>query len=203
MQHGASVVLGVAGVLLSEDPLTYHPACFADIDLRRYAARLDKLVTAPTPRPRLLAEFFRNGWIVLGKVDEADIPTQMFVKDPLTGGSVPFWPHQLFAGKRETDKTAGDVIDVVFLVRQDGNLCLHEVVSLAIAPEGAPDFPGTDQFKQREEFLSAIAVWRGDRDANRGILRHDETEVVGLQFAAAVDRCGGITIFVARLDADP
>ena len=126
----------------------------------------------------------------------------MLVVNELARGGVALGPHELVAGQREAHVAGGHIVDVALIVREDGNLGLEDIVAIGVAAEDAFDFPLSNQREDRGEILGAVTFRRGDRDADGGVLGHDETEIVALEIAAAIDGRGGLAVVVAALDAD-
>ena len=77
-----------------------------------------KFISTPTPLLSFAAKFLRHGFVVLKKVQQSNLISQMFSVNLLTFVRCSVWPFQVLSGQGETNESAGHVVDVVLSIRQ-------------------------------------------------------------------------------------
>ena len=138
VKNGPRVTGSVLSVMLSEYPQSHQSPRFADIQLRREMVGLHEFVAAESPFGGLPAKLFRDGGIVLQKVENANVPQQVILVYFATYLAVSLGPHQLLPRQRHADVTGG-VVYVELVVWEHRYLGLNDSFPISIAAENAFD----------------------------------------------------------------
>jgi hypothetical protein len=100
VQDGAGVFRRMFAVALCEDVNALHAPGLAHIELGRQVSGFHKLVAAPTPFARLVAELCRDGLVVLDEVKQPDIVADVLGENPGASLRIAVGPARVGARQR-------------------------------------------------------------------------------------------------------
>ena len=108
----------------------------------------------------------------------------MFRVNLLTFVRCSLWPLQVLSWQGETHESAGDVVDIVLSVRKRWLVSFENATARVI--EDLFNLAGLQSHENVGEIFALISLRRLRGDSVRWILRHDETEIVGLQLVVGL-----------------